>query len=208
MPAIRDEDELAALYGAPGRAAAVKESDRLTAEYRRLIEASPFFALATCGPEGLDCSPRGELGGAVHIEDDRTLMLPDRRGNNRIDSLRNIVRDPRVALLFLIPGSGTTLRVNGRAEIHADAALLARFAVEGAPPRSLVVIRIETVFFQCARAIQRAKLWDPAHHIDPSALPSPGRILAERSRASGDAQPIDAASYDAEWPARAQKSLW
>ena len=205
---IQTEQELEALYGAPGRASIVKESDRLTAEYRRLIEASPFFALATVGPEGLDCSPRGELGGAVHIEDERTLMLPDRRGNNRIDSLRNMVRDPRVALLFLIPGSGTTVRLNGRAEITADPDLLARFAVDGAPPRSVVVIRIETVFFQCARAVVRAKLWDPAHHIDPAALPTPGRILAERSQAAGDARPIDAASYDADWPKRAAKSLW
>ncbi|MCR9220772.1 MAG: pyridoxamine 5'-phosphate oxidase family protein [Alphaproteobacteria bacterium] len=208
MSRIDSETALEALYGAPSRASLVKESAVLTPEYRRLIEASPFFALATAGPAGLDCSPRGELGGAIHIEDEATLLLPDRKGNNRLDSLRNIVRDPRVALLFLIPGSGTTLRINGRAEIHAGAELLARFAVDGRPPRSVVVIRIETVYFQCARAILRAELWNPERHIDPKTLPTPGEILQERSLADPTGERIDAAAYDAEWPGRAAKSLW
>eukprot|EP00752_Nemacystus_decipiens_P000575 g575.t1 len=208
MRRIDSETALETLYGAPSRASLVKESAVLTPEYRRLIEASPFFALATAGPGGLDCSPRGELGGAIHIEDEATLMLPDRKGNNRLDSLRNIVRDPRVALLFLIPGSGTTLRINGRAEIHADADLLARFAVDGKPPRSVVLIRIETVYFQCARAILRAELWNPDRHIDPKTLPTPGEILQERSLADPSGERIDAGAYDAEWPGRAARSLW
>ncbi|HAJ45254.1 MAG TPA: hypothetical protein DCL54_01565, partial [Alphaproteobacteria bacterium] len=131
MQFIADVAELAALYGTPNLASTVKESPALTGHYRRLIEASPFLVLATAGPRGLDCSPRGDAHGLVRIVSDRQLMLPDRRGNNRIDSLRNIVGDPRVALLFLIPGSGTTLRVNGRARITCDAELCASFAVEG-----------------------------------------------------------------------------
>lgn len=203
MSTITSIEDLEALYGRPGEASLVKEADRLTPEYRQFIEAAPFVALATSGPEGLDCSPRGELGGVVHIEDDRTLMLPDRRGNNRIDSLRNVVRDPRVALLFLVPGSGSTIRVNGRAAISADPELLDRFAVDGKPPRSVLIVTIETVFFQCARAIVRSELWNPAHHVDPKSLPTPGRILAAMSenRVGGEA-------YDQEWPDRARKSLW
>jgi PPOX class probable FMN-dependent enzyme len=203
MSTITSVAELEALYGMPGETSLVKERDRLTPSYRRFIEASPFVALATSGPEGLDCSPRGELGGCVHIEDDRTLMLPDRRGNNRIDSLRNLVRDPRMALLFLIPGSGSTLRLNGRAVLSADPALLERFAVNGKPPRSVMVVTVEQVFFQCARAIVRSELWNPAHHVDPKTLPTPGQILAEMSenRVGGEA-------YDREWPERAQKTMW
>jgi PPOX class probable FMN-dependent enzyme len=203
MSTITSVAELEALYGMPGETSLVKERDRLTPSYRRFIEASPFVALATSGAEGLDCSPRGELGGCVHIEDDRTLMLPDRRGNNRIESLRNLVRDPRMALLFLIPGSGSTLRLNGRAVLSADPALLERFAVNGKPPRSVMVVTVEQVFFQCARAIVRSELWNPAHHVDPKTLPTPGQILAEMSenRVGGEA-------YDREWPERAQKTMW
>jgi hypothetical protein len=196
-------EQLEALYGAPVEASLVKEAGRITPQYRRLIEASPFMALATSGPEGLDCSPRGEFGGVVHIEDARTLMLPDRRGNNRIDSLRNIVRDPRVALLFLIPGSGSTLRVNGRAQLSVDAALLERFAVDGKPPRTVMVIAVDAVYFQCARAILRAELWNPERHVDPRALPTPGQILAEMSEAR-----VGGEAYDREWPERARKSMW
>ena len=199
MSVISSIEQLEALYGAPVEASLVKEAGRITPQYRRLIEASPFMALATSGPEGLDCSPRGELGGVVHIEDARTLMLPDRRGNNRIDSLRNIVRDPRVALLFLIPGSGSTLRVNGRAQLSADAALLARFAVDGKPPRTVMVIAVDAVYFQCARAVVRAELWNPERHVDPKALPTPGQILAEMSEAR-----VGGEAYDREWPERAQ----
>jgi PPOX class probable FMN-dependent enzyme len=203
MSTITSVAELEALYGTPGETSLVKESDRLTPSYRRFIEASPFVALATAGPEGLDCSPRGELGGCVHIEDDKTLLLPDRRGNNRIDSLRNLVRDPRMALLFLIPGSGSTLRLNGRAVISADPALLDRFAVAGKLPRSVMVITVEQVFFQCARALVRSDLWNPAHHVDPESLPTPGKILAEMSGNRVGGEP-----YDREWPERARKSLW
>lgn len=210
--------DLEALYGIPGPASLVKVSPVITAQYRALIEASPFCGLATVGPEGLDCSPRGDsprsdsprsdapengLSGLVRIEDESTLLIPDRRGNNRIDSLRNIVRDPRVALMFLIPGSGTTLRINGKAHISAAPDLLDSFAVEGQAPRSVIVIKVAEIYFQCARAIVRADLWNPAKHIEPASLPTPGDILAEQS--SGD---VGGKPYDEAWPERAKTSMW
>jgi len=203
MSIIRTVEELAALYGTPSDPAIVKETPRLTPEYRAMIEASPFAVLATSGPEGLDCSPRGDKPGFVRIHDERTLMIPDRRGNNRVDSLRNIVRDPRVALLFLIPGAGNTLRVNGRAQVSVEPALLDSFVMEGKAPRSVVVIAIDTVYFQCARAIMRSDLWNPATHGRASSLPTPGQILATLS-----AGKVGGESYDREWPGRAQTSLW
>ncbi len=203
MSVITTVADLEALYGVPGAASTAKVADRITPHYRQLIEASPFVALATAGPEGLDCSPRGDSAGFVRIHDDRTLMMPDRRGNNRVDSLRNIVRDPRVGLLFLVPGSGTTLRVNGRAHLETDPALLDSFVMDGKPPRSVIVIAVDSVYFQCARAIIRAGLWDPARHVDPSSLPTPGQILAALSDGT-----VGGAGYDRDWPERARASMW
>lgn len=194
-------EELHALYGVPTPAATRKEATRIIPEYRRIIEAAPFLALATAGPEGLDCSPRGDRPGQlVRILDDTTLALPDRRGNDRIDSLRNILRDPRVALMFLIPGSGNALRVNGTARITADAALCESFTMEGRAPRSVAVITVETIYFQCARAVIRAALWEP--HAKPD-LPTPGQILAALT-----AGEVGGARYDSEWPERAAKTMW
>jgi uncharacterized protein len=203
MSIIESIEELEALYGTPSEAALVKEVDRIVPSYQALIEASPFAVLATTGPEGLDCSPRGDSPGFVRVADEKTLMMPDRRGNNRVDSLRNIVRDPRTALLFLVPGSGTTLRVNGRAAVSTDSDLLDSFAVEGKAPRSVVVLRVEAIYFQCSRAILRADLWNPDGHRVAEGLPTPGRILAEVSagRMGGDA-------YDRTWPDRAKTNLW
>jgi uncharacterized protein len=203
MSIIATVEQLEAIYGQPNEASTVKVADRVTAQYRRLIDKSPFAALATCGPEGLDCSPRGDLTGLVRIHDDETLMMPDRRGNNRVDSLRNIVRDPRVALLFLIPGSGSTLRVNGRAQVSADPDLLASFAVDGKTPRTVIVMTVEEIYFQCARAIVRSDLWNPDRRVDPTELPTPGQILADMSE-----NRVGGATYDREWPERARKSLW
>ncbi|WP_422368459.1 pyridoxamine 5'-phosphate oxidase family protein [Pelagibius sp.] len=200
---ITTVEELERLYGVPHENSTVKEVDHITPEYRRIIEASPFAALATAGPEGLDCSPRGDKPGFVRIHDDRTLMLPDRRGNNRIDSLRNVVRDPRVALLFLIPGAGTTLRVNGRAHLSIDAELLASFSVDGKAPRSVLVMTVEAIYFQCARAIVRSDIWNAATHVDPKSLPTAGEILAALSK-----ERIGGKAYDDAWEARAQKTLW
>lgn len=196
--------ELEALYTpAPSPAALVKEVDRITPHYRRLIEASPFVALATIGPEGIDCSPRGDRPGFVRVADERTLLIPDRRGNNRIDSLRNILRDPRVALLFMIPGSGTTFRVNGRAVVSAEPDLLASFAVEGHVPRTVVVLTVEAAYFQCSRAVVRSALWDPARHVGPGDLPTPGEILAALSQ-----DRVGGPGYDQAWPERARATLW
>jgi PPOX class probable FMN-dependent enzyme len=195
--------ELEAIYGVPSEASTVKEVDWLTPHYRAYIEASPFMALATSGPEGLDCSPRGDKPGFVRVHDDKTLMLPDRRGNNRVDSLRNIVRDPRVGLLFLIPGAGNTLRVNGRAHLSIDPDLLESFAVEDKTPRSVTVIAVDTVYFQCARALVRSELWNPERHVDPRSLPSAGEILAALSD-----NRVGGVTYDREWPGRAAKTMW
>ena len=165
--AITGLAELESLYGEVGAASRIKETDRIVPVYRAFIAAAPFAVLATAGPEGLDCSPRGDGPGFVRVADDRTLVLPDRRGNNRIDSLRNVVRDPRVALLFMIPGTGETLRVNGRAVICADPALLESFAMDGKQPRTALVVTVEAVYFQCSRAIVRADLWNAT--ADPDA---------------------------------------
>jgi PPOX class probable FMN-dependent enzyme len=197
-------EALEALYtSAPAPASTVKVANRITPHYRALIEASPFLALATVGPEGLDCSPRGDRPGFVRIHDDRTLILPDRRGNNRIDSLRNVVRDPRVALMFLIPGSGTTFRVNGRAVISAAPDLLASFAVDGKAPRTCLVVTVVEAYFQCARAIVRSGLWKAERQVDPHSLPTPGAMLAA---VSGDT--VGGESYDKAWPERAAATLW
>jgi len=203
MSAIATIEQLEAIYGQTNDASTVKVADRVTPSYRVMIEKSPFAALATAGPEGLDCSPRGDMAGFVRIHDEKTLMMPDRRGNNRIDSLRNIVRDPRVALLFLIPGCGNTLRVNGRAYVSADAELLASFKMEGKAPRSVIVMTVDEIYFQCARAIVRSDLWNPDKRIDPKTLPTPGQILAEMSdnRVGGE-------DYDRAWPERARQTMW
>jgi hypothetical protein len=174
---IETETDLAALYGKVGEASIVKQTGALTPEYRALIEASPFCVLATVGPEGLDATPRGDAPGFVDILDDRTLIMPDRRGNNRIDSLRNVVRDPRVGLLFLVPGINETLRLNGTARISADPALLGRYAVDGKIPVTALVITITEVFFQCARALHRSALWDASRHRARRELPSAGDML-------------------------------
>ena len=195
--------DLESLYGEVNKGSLLKETDRIVPEYRALIEASPFLALATRGPEGLDCSPRGDGPGFVRVEDEKTLLLPDRRGNNRIDSLKNIVRDPGVAVLFLIPGIGETLRVNGRAAISVEPSLLESFSVDGKAPRSVIAITVEAVFFQCARAILRSELWNPQKHVARGSLPSAGRILAALSdnEVGGDA-------YDKQLPERQRTSLY
>jgi len=204
MHQITTLDQLEALYQpAPLPASTVKITDHITPDYAALIQASPFVALATVGPEGLDCSPRGDLPGFVRIADPKTLMLPDRRGNNRTDSLRNLVRDPRVALLFLIPGSGTTFRVNGRAVLSADPDLLDSFAVDGKAPRTVTIITVEEAYFQCARAIVRSGIWKPETYVDPKSIPSPGAMLATIT-----AGEVGGEAYDQAWPERAAKTLW
>ncbi len=200
---VDDLERLEALYGTPVRRSLDKEIDHLDARYRAFVEAAPFVALASSGPGGLDVSPRGDAAGFVAVENERTLLLPDRRGNNRIDTLRNIVADPRVALLFLVPGIGETLRVNGRASISIDPGLLARFAVDGKAPKSVLVVAIERVYFQCSRAVVRADLWNPEKRLRREALPTAGQILEALSP-----DPFDGRAYDAELPARVATSLY
>jgi PPOX class probable FMN-dependent enzyme len=181
-------DQLMALYDAPSDVSIAKEIDHISDHYRAFIEAAPFFALATGGPDGLDCSPRGDAPGFVRVVDAKTLMVPDRRGNNRIDSLRNIMRDPRVALLFLIPGIGETIRVAGRAALSIDPDLMESFAVNGKAACCVIVITVERVFYQCTKAIIRSKLWDATRHVDRKSLPTTGAILAAQTagRLGGD----------------------
>lgn len=204
MSIVTSIEQLEALYTpAPAAASTEKVSNRMTPDYRRLVEASPFAALATVGPEGIDCSPRGDQPGFVRIHDDTTLMMPDRRGNNRIDSLRNIVRDPRCAFLFLLPGSGTTFRANGRAHLSIEPGLLDSFSIDGKSPRSVIVMAIDELYFQCARAIIRSELWNPAKHLDPKSLPTPGEILASMTN-----NEVGGEAYDKAWPERAKQTMW
>lgn len=198
---ISTPDQLQALFGAVGEASVRKETGSIHPLYRRWIEASPFLVLATSGPGGLDASPRGDPAGFVVVQDEKTLLLPERRGNNRIDSLRNIVHDPRVGLLFFIPGVGETLRVNGRAVISTDPVLLDRLAMDGKRPQVVLAVTVETVFFQCARAMQRSRLWGAMER--PGGVPSAGEMLQSLTQGG-----IDGASYDRELPARQRATLY
>jgi PPOX class probable FMN-dependent enzyme len=200
---IRDEAALDAIYAEVSAGAIAKEVDYIHPHYRTMIEASPFMILATVGPEGLDASPRGDPAGFVHVLDETTLLIPDRRGNNRADSLRNIVRDPRVALLFLIPGVGETVRVNGRAHISVAPELNGRFPYRGTLPRSVIVVRAERVYFQCPKAVVRAELWNPEKHIARSALPSTGTILAALS-----AGRVGGEQFDRDYPDRLRTTIY
>jgi hypothetical protein len=202
MSLLTSLDELHAHYGTAGEASQIKEIAFLSPAYRRIVETARFCALTTAGPEGLDCSPRGDDGPVVRIQDDRTLLLPDRRGNNRIDSLRNIIRDPRVSLMFMVPGWNNVLRINGKAVLSVEPNLLASFDKEGHPPRSVMIITIASVYFQCARAVMRADLWNPDQLIAKGDLPSPGMIMQEIKDS------FDGKSYDEEWPERAKTSMW
>jgi uncharacterized protein len=200
---LTDAAALRSLYGEPSEPAITKEIDYVHPHYRAMIEASPFMVMATSGPDGLDVSPRGDPAGFVVVEDERTLLIPDRRGNNRADSLNNLIADPRIALLFLIPGVGETLRVNGRAEISIDPALLARFPAQGKLPRSVVVVHVERVYFQCPKALVRSDLWNPAKHVARSSLPSSGTILAGITRGR-----VGGPEYDAAYPERLKATIY
>ena len=195
-------EALQRLYPAPLEASVKKELPALNAHYRRLVEASPFFAIASVGPGGLDCSPRGDARGFVRALDERHLAFPDRRGNNRLDTLGNVVVDPRVALLFMVPGREETLRVNGRAHVTVEPALLESFSVDGRAPVTAVVVAVQAVYFQCARALKRSGLWDPDSWADASELPSAGTLI--RSALGG----FDAEGYDAGLAERQAKTLW
>jgi uncharacterized protein len=200
---VTNMEQLQALYGEKMGASVIKEIDYINGAYRKLIEAAPFVAIATSGPEGLDCSPKGDPAGFVHILDEKTLAIPDRPGNNRIDGFRNIVRDPRIALLFLIPGVGETLRVNGRASISVDPELMQSFAINGKLPRCVLVVHVESIYFHCSKAIVRSNLWDETTKIDRKSLPSTGTIIAELSQGK-----LGGEKYDREAPERIKAQLY
>ena len=202
MTSVTTVEELEALYGAPLGRSLTKEIDHISDHYRAFIEQAPFVVVATSGPEGLDCSPRGDPPGFVRVQDANTVLIPDRRGNNRLDTLRNIVRDPRISLLFLIPGIGETLRINGRAEIVIDDDLSASFEVHGKRPKTVVVVTVERVYFQCQKALARSRLWESEAQIPRAALPSTGTMLAALDGA------IDAATFDANYPEHMEKSIY
>lgn len=201
MTPITSLDALHGLYGTPGQAATRKVSPRLIPTYRAFIERSRFCVLTTVGPEGTDGSPRGDDGPVVRVHDDHTLLLPDWQGNERIDSLRNIVRDGRVSLMFLVAGSNTAMRVNGHAIITDDEPLRASFARGGKQPRTVIVITVAEVYSQCARALIRAELWTGGDQSQ--GLPSVGDMLRDITEGG-----IDGAAYDASWPARSAQTMW
>ncbi len=199
---ITTVEQLEALYGQPSGAAVLKEIDHISPHYRAFVEAARFVVIATAGPDGLDASPRGDPAGFVRVHDEKTIMIPDRRGNNRIDTLRNLVTDPRVGLVFLIPGVGETLRINGRASISTAPALLESFAMEDKLPRSVLVVAVDRVYFQCSKALMRSRLWDPAVQIPRSALPSTGTIVAALSK------DFDGEAYDKFYPQRLKETIY
>lgn len=204
MSAIETIEQLEAVYGEVPERALAKESPTVIPEYAAFIRRSPFCMLATVGPEGVDVSPRGDPPGFVRVADERTLLMPDRRGNNRVDSLRNIVRDPRASLIFLIPGIGETLRVIGRAGLHTDPDLLESFAIDGKLPRCVVRLSVETVYFQCQKALARSGLWDPAARAERAEVPTAGQMLQALIRDQG----FDGAEYDRNYPDHMAKTIY
>ena len=189
---IETAQDLRTRYGEPSENSVRKSLDRLDRHCRRFIELSPFVVLATSGADGrADCSPRGDPPGFVAILDEKTVLLPDRRGNNRTDSLKNILENPHVGLLFMIPGANETLRLNGRATLTADPERLEPLAVNGRAPRSGLLIEVEEVFLQCTKALVRSRLWTDESRVDrKTALPSFGQMLADHTGQS-DSEAID-----------------
>jgi PPOX class probable FMN-dependent enzyme len=203
MHRITTQEQLDALYGTPVESSVAKEIDYISEHYKAFIDKAPFVVVATVGPEGLDCSPRGDPPGFVKVRDPRTLLIPDRRGNNRIDTLRNLVRDPRISLLFMIPGIGNTLRINGRAEISAEPDLCASFAMRDKAPKTVLVVKAERVYFHCPKALVRSQLWSADAQLVRSELPSTGEILEALTKGS-----IDGAAYDQAYPRRLEETIY
>jgi PPOX class probable FMN-dependent enzyme len=199
---ITTVEELESVYDQPHQRALLKELDHISDHYRAFIEKAPFVVIATCGPEGLDCSPRGDPAGFVRVADGKTVLLPDRRGNNRLDTLRNLIRDPRISLLFLIPGVGETLRINGRAEIVTEPELCASFTMNGKEPASVLSVTVERIYFQCSKALVRSGLWRADAQIPRSELPSTGEIFAALSDG------YDAAEHDRAYSAHLKKTIY
>jgi len=199
---ITTVEQLEALYGTPVPASMTKEIDHISPHYRAFVEKAPFVVVATSGPEGLDCSPRGDPPGFVRVLDEKRVQIPDRRGNNRIDSLRNLVRDPRISLLFLVPGVGETLRINGTARILTNPELCESFVMQGKLPRSVIEVTAERVYFQCQKALVRSRLWDPDARIERSELPTAGQMV---QAISAD---FDGEAYDRAYPERLKTTIY
>ncbi len=197
--------QLEALYGTPVPTSLAKVADHLTPEYRRWIEASKFCVLSTVGPEGTDGTPRGDDGPVVAVQDAKTILMPDWAGNNRNDSLRNILRDDRMSLMFLVRGSNNVVRVNGRGKLTADAGLCGQFARKNMLPKTVLVMTVEEVYFQCAKAVMRARLWgDKSDKRDlPDGLPTAGDFL--KAMTNGAEGGTD---YDAVYEDRAREQFW
>lgn len=194
---------LEAIYGHPAGAAVTKEVDFLTDQYRAFAERAPFVVIGTVGPEGTDCSPRGDPVGFIRVVDRKTLLIPDRRGNNRIDTLRNLVADPRCSLLFLIPGVNETLRINGRARILVDPDLAATFTVNGKVPQTLLSVTVDRVYYQCAKALIRSRLWSADAQAERSSVPTGGQILQEITQGG-----VNAREYDDAYPERIRQTIY
>ncbi len=203
MATVRTVEELESLYGEPVVSSIKKEIDHLTHLHRAYVEASPFVVVATSGPGGIDCSPRGDPAGFVRVVDERTLLLPDRRGNNRTDTLHNLVVDPRIALLFFVPGVDVTLRVMGTAEISTDMELRESFAMGNKLPTTVIVVTTTAVYTQCPKALIRSHLWDASLHRDASELPSMGDLL--HAITSGE---VDGKAFDDAYPERVRQTMY
>jgi PPOX class probable FMN-dependent enzyme len=200
---ISSINQLESLYGDANPRSLTKEIDYISDHYQAFIDASPFVMLATVADEGVDCSPRGDPAGFVRVVDRKTVMMPDRNGNNRVDSLRNIVRDGRASLLFLVPGVGETMRINGRAELSIEPTLLESFTMDGKLPRSVVVMHVETIYFQCSKALARSQLWSPEVQVPRSDLPSTGQMIKALST-----EHFDAEEYDKNYPQHMAKTIY
>lgn len=201
---VKSLEDLDRIYAKPLPKVATKETDHVTPPGRAFIAASPFLILATSSEKGMDCSPKGDAPGFVQLLDERTLLIPDRPGNNRIDGMKNILAHPEVGIIFLAPGSNETYRVNGTATISVDPDLLARFEVNGKLPRSVMVVSVREAFSHCPKALIRARLWDEGAWEDVSAAPTHGDFAAHRD--GGDAE--YAAKYNAEYAKRIPKELY
>jgi PPOX class probable FMN-dependent enzyme len=191
------------IYGAPVERSLTKEIDYISDHYRQFIEAAPFVVVGTVGPEGLDCSPRGDPAGFMRVTDKKTVMMPDRRGNNRLDSLRNLVRDPRISLLFLIPGVNETMRINGTARIVTDPALRESFAIRGQAPATVIVTTVDRIYYQCPKALVRSALWSPEAQVDRASLPTTGQM--QRALVG---ESFDAEAYDRDYPAHMNRTIY
>jgi len=200
MTRIETIKELEALYGAPMQAALDKVQDHLTPLYAKWIEVARFCILSTVGPDGTDASPRGDTGPVVTLQDSKTLLLPDWRGNNRLDSLRNIVEDPRVSLMFMVPGCNNVIRINGKAVLSTEPALISRFDKSGKAPTTVIVTHIEEVYFQCAKALMRSSLWTSGDQS--KTVPTAGEFVRELH------EDFDAENYDKGYADYAKDRMW